>query len=265
MSGLHKEPLEPGQDFASNECGDFFEGDIGRWPDPAESYIEGLNAVHLHLGLVTYGFEQVDSYEVCAVIQRDAGHGKDCRLPYASHIVITGDRYRIEVFKHGHRRDRQLVLVQVPHSVQETENVPESFNAWVPSEVRLQPLDFCNGARAAEVCQPPRRPGPLIDPLLANSGYRKGILSARRAPANRDELPDEVVEGGPQVVDGVANNCAEPHRRPGMDPEAKGPQTFISVQLSDDFIRFASEKHSDLRVKAFQMFVCPVELGEDAG
>lgn len=165
------------------------------WGSLAESYAEGGHELHIHFlaGLVNGGI----AGDWCAIFNR-----AEDWLDFVSSEAFNPER---EARGSKKRNVRQPVLVLDGKLVELPKGV---VGGPVPSVVRLQPLDNCFRAWVDA-------PKHVIEfgRILFEEGWepRFSFDAARHWPAlaGDGEFKDEVVEGGTQVVDTVADDEAK--------------------------------------------------------
>lgn len=155
------------------------------------------------------------------------------RFDAAPTQVLVGFRDRLE--QRDDLRDR-LMLVRVPKVLQDRERV-----AWriVPSFVRLLPIDESDGviSESSEHSGPSLRPGyRLLDEVIACECDRELVVYARSGIVSDDELPDELVESGADVMDVVADEGAQFDGRWLPDPDAENGPTGFRLVIVDEFV-----------------------------
>lgn len=76
-----------------------------------------------------------------------------------------------------------------------------------------------------------------------------------------NELPSQVVEGRPQVVEEIAQDHAKARRRLLMDLDAETVVSAVRVEVLPDAVCVAVEEGSDFLLEGFQVGFGPVKLG----
>jgi hypothetical protein len=148
------------------------------------------------------------------------------------------------------------MLVRVVKLVELPEGVGREL---IPSVVRLQPLDNCLRVWAD---------GPEH---LAAFSRRQGLGTVDREPefpckvlgqgvdadGGEREFVDEVVEGGAEVVEAVADAETELCRDGLGEFEAKELLAALSVEMTDVSVRFSLSPLANLRVETVQVMGSP--------
>lgn len=170
----------------------------------AEAYVCGNYALHLHLRIGVRG--EASTHDLCIVYEIDSGVDPQFRdLVVADEVdgrLLVGDLCGDDI-------ERAVLVVPV--------KLVENGERMVRSVVRLKLLDSCplriGDARERGA------PGSLgiAAPNVANEVRlapvdRKAVVSAGGLFIGQDELPDEMVERGSGVVEGVAEDRAQRER-----------------------------------------------------
>jgi hypothetical protein len=107
----------------------------------------------------------------------------------------------------------------------------------------------------------------LRRPVVRMIGDRKGVAPTRGLPIDEYELPDQVVERRPDVVDGIAEDHTQSERRLLFDDGVDEVIAAIRIEIGDgerDRLTFRLKEHVYFPLKEVEMYVCPRELGSDA-
>ena len=230
----------------------------------AKRYLDGLVTLHLHLR-VRSGGPDSDAHEFCGVVASDRGdvaHVKDLsyvfaplREPrelareaaFAADVEIHRERERL---REGTANMDKPVLV---HIVQPIEMDQVRLRRAFSVAVGLSSLDSCPIIRAYAA------KSPASVPLIPLPAFVDGVL---RAPSGAtapevDELPDEIVKRGPQVVAELPDD--EPDTGVGeFAPDAEDIFARIALEVSDDaaiYLVKPGEERGDFFVERAQVLV----------
>jgi hypothetical protein len=125
----------------------------------------------------------------------------------------------------------------------------------VPSKVRLHVLDACP-MRTLDAAQD------LVDSVTRRGAFRVDgelVSTVRLGSVEDDELPDEVVESRPQVVDDFAEDdrplgiCALP------DIDALDAPVALALKLWRNEVRLSVDVGPDRGIESVKQLVCPLE------
>jgi hypothetical protein len=234
----------------------------------AKRWLDGKSALHAHLW-VRSRLGEAHTDKLCLLYQRE-------RL--VRDAVFHDDGIRVEaneVFERGPAREDDLahegtVFVGVGEEGEDGKLVIGGGLASERATVRLRFLDECpcasvgvdsvEGAGAAFGVL--RMPDVGVElPLLGIDGERVPLVGL--VPLQEDELPNEVVQGGSGVLDGVTANQTEPLRRGQRLSRWVGvydvPGSVKGV-LKDLSVGIRLEEDAKFLVQNAQVFVGPTEL-----
>ena len=155
----------------------------------AEDYFDGECAVHVHMRFAP-SLEAV-AHEYCAIFQRAVL--VDDLKPTVDGFVSKTDLRLGGVPHDSESTVEEAVLVHVGGLNQLGEGAP---NRMVPSKVRLQVLDACPVVVADSTEH-------RVEPLNGRGAFRVDrelAATGRFLSIQADQLPDQVVEGGPKVM-----------------------------------------------------------------
>ncbi len=236
---------------------------LGSKPSIAKRYAEGQVAAHLHLPRRFFFSIPGDSEPCCAVLYACPLGSDECstRRRHASLFHVLNQPFdglpRVGHDLLGYVED--VVLVRDGEFVEDG----EGMSRGIVSVVRLRPLDEC----------------PMFGTQVGNASVSHSIESGLRlfndrelglvigaAPVKQRDLPHEMVEGGAQVVDGVAEDHAKAHWRFLSDLETLDPFPGVRIEPSDREygVRFLVEEGIHLGPEFVELLFCPVVLSLDA-
>lgn len=177
---------------------DWLAADDGSRSDLPESYANGEVGLHIHLGLrLGVGVSVARLSDHCALFQSASGMSAKLQRSPIWEALRTRNLDLDASPRQSHGGDR-LVLVEVPQRIQDGERV---FVRFVPSVVRLRPVEYC-GVGGWDRPIHPRR---VNDPLALGAADREARPTVGRSgPKSGDEL----VEGRPEAVNGVSDDDA---------------------------------------------------------
>jgi len=218
------------------------------WDSLAEAYAEGWLGLHVHFraGFVEGGI----AGDWCAAFNK-AEDGFD---------VVNGEVVRNEVGR-THLREKNNMGQPVLVLIRKLVELPQwaAVNP-IRSVVRLQTLDNCLRvwrdapdhalAFARELC------------AIAEDGERRLALDVGRDPPavmSEGQFVDEVVEGGPEVVDTVPDDEAEFDGRRVEHFEPRELVEGINIEVRPSSVRAFISPGSHFGFKAFQVLERPVE------
>jgi hypothetical protein len=230
----------------------------------AERYLAGGLALHFHYRVRrTKAFVEADSRDLCAVFNSAE------RLPpggfrrVLDQVALGPNRARSEADPGDVEVDIETVdnavLVNVPEGVEVVEALRH-----VPSLVRLQPLQYCDGVFVQE----PKNSMRLEPSRIAGDG--KGDLPGSIwLPELLDrigaacEQPRRLVKRRPGVMDDIADHKPHPPvvNRLGLGAaDAHDVASGLVIELIDNTKRLRIHPKFALTVENFQLLDCPVQL-----
>jgi hypothetical protein len=162
------------------------------------------------------------------------------------------------------------VLVGVRETGEDDEFVMEGVLAQFPAVVRLRFLDECpylsvNGdaLQGTGAFLGTYGGSDTAVEVVDVGGYRELGPSTGSVSFQQDELPNEMIQAGPDVLDGVATNQAESRRRQqrlsGWVDKHDVPGSFKGV-LQELWVGIRLEEDAKFLVQNVQVFVGPTEL-----
>jgi hypothetical protein len=124
----------------------------------------------------------------------------------------------------------------------------------VPSSIRLREVDPSARCRM----NPPHLPIPFLSPTVLRGGRlaqdRKGIAAPWPLSIGPDQLPNEMVEGGPDVLDEVSRDQAQFRGRGPVDLDAHDVARLLHVYLGEEGEGFfVTDVFPDLLIKGVEM------------
>lgn len=95
---------------------------------------------------------------------------------------------------------------------------------------------------------------------------RKGVPISRRLPVRLDHLPNEVIEGGTEVLDEVSGDETELNWRGPVDANEGDVARCLHIHLGDETVGlgFRLHKGANFRVERLKMRTRSLNLGDDA-
>lgn len=231
----------------------------------AERYVEGELSLHLHIRSRRI---EGPPHDFCAVLERGVGGSKGHRNRLTELAQLVGrwidgliDRMSGEddVVADGPNGMQDLVLIDAREFVE----VPQPMVLRGPADLkRLQLLDNCP-VFLGEI-------GHLVSCSLGSKevdsvAYREGGLPVGGPLAGKyGELPDEVIERRPGVLQTIPDDHSELQRRAFSDVSPVGVIGAIRLSLVGDDVRLTLQKGADPPIEFLQVLVCSRQLGEDA-
>lgn len=227
----------------------------------AEVHPEGAVDLHVHI-LVANGGPGFHPTDYCArfEIWRGVNPAVDNQV-----VVYAGDLPH-ETVARAMNADRELeflMFVLIGQFSEETEGVePKGLpGRWML--VRLQPLDECSMFWMHPAQGVSRALGEGVMVVIGKQD-REAIPPWSPAwffPVEDDELPDEIVEGCPQLMDDVAGGDPEPERRK-LRLQAKNVDVGFRVVLSHRHIYVVlPDPDSGFLVEGVQCLLAPSDAG----
>lgn len=248
--GLGREVRGEAVDHFDDADAEFLKG-IAPYSTLAERYLDGCDALHVHLGFQTLGVLGDDSIavHVCAVVQH-APSPADLDLDLGG-SRLDSDLRLLSPDAPSQDWVKEAVLVDVREVDKDGER---SADLDLRTVVRLQLLDDCSmvATHASEHrVEAARRRSFRVD--------RELVALPGLATIQQDELPDEIVEGRAQVVDELADE-----HRPNkigllQNPEAGDLPFALRLKLAGDQIRTALEVGPELLLESVHVRVSPGE------
>jgi hypothetical protein len=236
--------------------------------DVAKRWLNGKSALHAHLW-VRSRLGEAHTDKLCLLYQRE----RLVRDAVFHDFGIRGDAN--EVVERGPAGKDQLahegtVLVGVGEEVEDGEFMMGGVLTPCPATVRLRFLDACpcasvgvysvEGAGAAFGVL--RMPDVGVElPLVDIDGER--VPPVGHVPLQEDELPNEVVQGGSRVLDGVATNQTESlwrRQRLGRWVGKYDVPGSVKGVLKDLSVGIRLEEDAKSLIQYAQVFVGPTEL-----
>jgi hypothetical protein len=231
----------------------------------AKRWLDGKSALHAHLW-VRSRLGEAHTDKLCLLYQRE----RLVRDP-----VVHEDGIRVEVndvSERGRAGNHQLahegtVLVGVGEEGEDNEFVTDGVFAQFPAVVRLRFLDECpclavNGDALQGTGGFLGGSDAAVE-VVDVEGYRELGRSAGSVSFQQDELPNEMIQAGPDVLDGVAANQTESRRRrqrlSGWVDEHDVPGSVKGV-LEELSVGIRLEEDAKFLVQNVQVFVGPTEL-----
>ena len=225
-----------------------------------ESYVRGDAVFHYHIFT-----EGTNISDYCAVYQRHPGlEVMDVRKKR------FGARPDISDAIYAWRTDEDelqiTVLVGIVHLLEKPKGRPPTP---IPSVIWLQPLDLCP-VLTSQVRQSPAMPSlPLGNPFpwaVQEDGERRpDALDIDRPVLQYGQLADNVVESRPQVVGNLASDN-RPSKRSfagQISFDSEPIETCFAIELGhNNTMRIRLKKMPDVRVEGYDLFMCPVHLGD---
>lgn len=220
----------------------------------AERYLDQRLGFHAHLWLTGLDSDPKPR-KLCAVFEPKSRRG---HLPLDNDVRVdrlpAKDEGNVGLRRTDESGVDEFVAVEVGVAAEQLYGTGRSVRASV---VRLQPLDDCGMVGAHPV-----------DPFDAH-GFELALLVENGEPGDprdglvveQDELRDEIVERGAQVVEQVAEHRSKLDwwGLPDLEVEDAPP---LSLLLSDDLVRLTIDKRLGRYVERVEVVPCAPELGE---
>ena len=238
----------------------------------AKRWLNGERALHTHLW-VRSRLGEAHTDDLCLLYQRK-------RL--VRDAVVHDDGVRVDaddVFERGPAGEHQsvqegTVLVGVAEEGEDDEFVTGRVFEHFPAIVRLRFLDECPCLAAnGDALQ---GTGAFLGifggsdtavEVIDVGGYRELGPSAGSVSFQQDELPNEMIQGGSDVLDGVAANQTESRRRRQLVDrwvdEHDVPGSVKGV-LEELWVGIRLEEDAKFLIQNVQVFVGPTELESGA-
>jgi hypothetical protein len=229
----------------------------------AERYLHGRVTLHLHLRIRPRGLDG-DSREFCAVVASD--HGDVLHLTEVSYLfgeddvpreltrvsafapapnVVAGDRHCL---RNGATDVQDAMLV---HIVEPRKEGKVRIRRAFSRTIGLQELDGCPIIRAYSAKR--STPNAILIPLPSFLDGELRLASGTTA-SESDELPDEIVKRGPQVVSELPDD--QPDTGVGEFPaEAKDVLAGVALEMTDDGVVFLVKEGVPFVVERGQVLV----------
>jgi hypothetical protein len=239
---------------------------LGRGPTLAETYGDGKLGIHLHLR-VRVGKGVADPQNLCAVIE-------------PPHRVLefsdphTSGRDEIEVLlrrlqRKGHGWLRRSMLVRIGEVGEHGER---RFVGAALCPIGLNRIDAC----PVLLGDAPEHPvadawGSALTPApVARSRRANGelVVPTRLPAAEDDQLPNEMVQRGPKVLDKIPEKqppfgvrLSQDFQGADLDDLTARLCSGFALDLVDDLVRWWTRDETvDLLVQGVQMETCPLDL-----
>ena len=235
----------------------------------AKRWLNGKSALYAHLW-VRSRLGEAHTDKLCLLYRRE-------RLVRDAVFHDAGIR-RVdvnEVFERGLAREVHLahkgtVLVGVGETGEDDEFVMGGVLAQFPAVVRLRFLDECpcltvdgEALQGTGAFLGTYGDSDTAVEVVDVGGYRELGPSAGSVSFQQDELPNEMIQAGPDVLDGVATNQAQSRRRQqrlsGWVDEHEVPGSVKGV-LQELWVGIRLEEDVKFLVQNVQVFVGPTEL-----
>jgi hypothetical protein len=227
----------------------------------AQRYIDGLATIHLHLRIRPCRNDP-GTEELCAVVGGVGARDDVIDLSYVTDYPGPPSRFppleivRQEVFKLNHRQDasdvEHAMLVRVVQPVQESEGV--TIRYLDSKLVGLHALNECPIIRAY-AAKHAGRVGAIPIPAFADGEL---CLPGRLTAAKEHQLPEEILQRGPQVVAKLGND--ESDMGIGWwSAQTEDILARIAIEVTDDAAIFIVEKGAPFAVEAGQVLVRPCQ------
>ena len=149
------------------------------------------------------------------------------------------------------------MLINVVEIVENPERV--LFGRAICFVVRLQPLDECRRLLGNPACNPRRSLLTLFVRPEIRFGFEDGKvrLGGRRAAVGKNELPSEVVQAGPEVMETISHKDAKTQGRRLPDVKAVDMARTFFIALMDDLVRLIVHVSPVLPIERVEVFFCP--------
>lgn len=215
-----------------------------------QRYKEGRLEVHLHWRINSIRTDREGRVVGCCVCNDDHRgllRGGDMG------VVVSDSPDDVNPFNVAHGQGRQSMLIAAYEEIQQPERL-------IPSLVRLNGVNFPNDRCGNLIPRQTMRV--LSEPLRVNEQGKGWLVLAdgRRLDFERREfigqLPDDVIEGGHQVRQTIADKRAESQGWIDGDSWRDFPLQF-TLLLGDDFVRVAVDVGRDLIFEECKVFLCP--------
>jgi len=227
----------------------------------AQRYIDGLATIHLHLR-VRPRRDDPGTEEFCAVIGGVGARDDVLDLSYITddpgppRKFLPLEIVRREVFKLNHRQGasdvEHTMLVRVVQPVQEGERV--TIRYLDSKLVGLHTLNECPIVRAY-AAKHAARVGTIPIPAFADGEL---CLPGRLTAAKEHQLPEEILQRGPQVVAELGNDESDV----GIgwwSTQTEDILAHLAIEVTDDAAIFIVEKGAAFAVEAGQVLVRPCQ------
>jgi hypothetical protein len=250
------------------------------WRPLSERYVEGHARIHVHLGQRYAGHANLlHPTHLCATF-------KWPHIPHGHHFELNvrraGERWLENPTLHTNEESRKghmAMLVDVPKFVKH----PKGVSGVLPTVKGLQRLQVCRQviADAPEFSRSCLAPGDKVARGVRRRGVefnREGDVSpfsarlaprddgGRSVPIDESELPNQVVQGGAEVVHDVPDDDAPLGNR--WLPQGFSVDDYlacIEVVIRFNSVRVAIHEPLYPFAKVNQVLFCPTELGPTSG
>jgi len=211
-----------------------------------ERYDRNVLSFHLH-GSIVRNAGMPRLREFCAVIEKWRDNGAP--IPF-------GMEEGVFPIDSGNDGIQATMFVDVRQFAEQSKQI----GSFMPSVIRLQTLDECkrhigNPNSVGEEVISPKRPasnGP-------NSSQRElaivDVPSRERRVISLDKIEEQVVKGGPELIDNLASIQRDLRRRLLRDL-----QCFFAIRLADNFIRLTACIFGNASLNGLTMFHCPEDF-----
>ena len=207
-----------------------------------DRYREGKSSLHLHVWIS----EEPGNF--CAIFKRAISDGNIDDTAIASTDTID----------QGHARYIKLpMLVPVGELIENGQRIGVPSTVETRLVVRLQPLDNC--LRAFRNSYETFRALSLVNTGIGEDGeldFPSNLLDGRTA----SQVEGDVIQGTPEVVQGITNDQSEMFRRSvfesGLDDKLVGVRFYLGVQS----IRLRLEELANVAFERLDVLLCPTKL-----
>ncbi len=241
----HDRPTHMAQDKPKN---------LGRWSETpareavAESYVQGILEIHAHIR-----FKVRDSRvagEFCAAFYRPEDEVRPT-LPLALRHKLG--RYRKEAVGRKHYEMQKSVPVGPSKRAKHPEGVEKES---IPSVIRLQSLDdcLCGGRGTPDL-------GRLFrEKLVSFREYGEGeiLLDLFGEQLREGEGVDEMVEGGPEIVEALAGDQAESSRGRLQEFDPNDLLAAMFLEIDGNEVGMGFDPSSDFGFQLMHVILCPL-------
>lgn len=260
---LVKEWLKSGDDNIPDELkgvlDDIANRTVVRHGRFVERYERASLKLHLHFGVAQDG----EHSDFCAIVHRTGSLRMVEQLEGHDRMPGGVSKGGLGVCTSQSDEAQSAVFINVVEMVENPVGVP--FGRAIRSVVRLQPLDECCRLLGNPAHNPRRSPFILF--VLPENRFvlEDGEIRSRRGSAvvEKDELPSEVIQAGPEVVEAVPHEDAKAQGGRLPDVKAVDVARAFSIALIDDLVRIAVHVGLVLPVERVEVFLCPDDFKSD--
>jgi hypothetical protein len=220
---------------------------LGRLTGFLNAYCRHQLAVRLHF---CYGGLGSDNREYCAVVYR----------PYLEELdPVTWKRlrrYEGEFLRQATNQVQEAVLVSVAQLLKEPQGM-EFFGALpLGVAVRLQGIEYCQ----CSVRNTPQLFRDRRSVLIGIDEDRELVSPVGHLVVRENKLPNEVIQGGPEVVEEFSQQEAPTQGYVLMGDDYGGVFGAISIRIKPKSVRVAQLESIKLGIQGPQMFLRSVQL-----